>query len=429
MSDLSDFEGILARRLREYVQAADQPFSPATIVGKAASLGRARLFRWSPWQPAPRMALLWLLALLMLGLALGAVLAAGLGPKVILPGPAGHQRLTFIRAGDVYVADLNGDAETRIAAAGGIDSGPEYTVPKWAPDGGALAAIIGSTVEVMTPRGSVSAVFDAQRQAGRPTVFSWAPDSTQIAVVVVDDGARLSLWLVDVATGASTDLPLPPGFQSFWPFAAWSPDGSRIALNGCVCGGGKASALWTVAADGSGYQELASASAGTVWDPVWSPDGRAIAFSRQSGCVTCDETLWVAPIGDGSPTQVIALDGIERGIAWAPDGRLIAVTSIHGVSPGGPVAGSTSALIVVRADGSGAPRTIVTGAFEATNGGLSGEWTPGPVRWTGDGGSLIYVGAAGDEYPALAIRRVAADGGPSELVVQNADAFDLGGIR
>jgi Tol biopolymer transport system component len=429
MPDQTDFEAILTRRLGDYVRNAEQPFSPATIAGKAASLGRPRLFGWSPWQLAPRMPLLWLLALLILGLALGSVLAAGLGPKPILPGPAGHQQLTFVRDGDVYVADLNGDAQSRIAVGGGVESGLEYTIPMWAPNGGSVAAIIGNKVEVMTPSGTVSAVFDAQRHAGRPTVFSWAPDSAQIAVVVVDEGARLSLWVLDVATGANTNLSLPPGFQSFWPFAAWSPDGQRIALNGCVCGGGKASALWTVAADGSGYQELASATVGTVWDPVWSPDGRAIAFSRQGGCVTCDETLWVAPIGNGSPTQLIALDGIERGIAWAPDGRLIAVTSIRGVAPGGPVAGSTSALITVRADSSGASRTIVTGAFDAPNDGLSGEWTPGPVRWTGDGRSLIYVSAAGDEYPAFAIRRVAADGGSSKVVVQNADAFDLGGTR
>jgi Tol biopolymer transport system component len=224
-------------------------------------------------------------------------------------------------------------------------------------------------------------------------------------------------------------LELPPGFQSFYPAVAWSPQGDWIALNGCACDGGKAPGLWVVAADGSDVHEVTSSEGDSAWGPVWSPDGTRIAFSRQpTDCATCDETLWVANIAHESLTIIADLVGSERSIAWSPDGRLIAVASLQ-------ITGTASAsqpdersvLIVVSADASDPQMVVASGGIKRASGRVSGEWMEtGDVAWSSDGERLLYLSSTQDEYPSSSIREVAAAGGESRIVMPNVEAFDIG---
>jgi Tol biopolymer transport system component len=421
MSDRTNFEAILTRRLRDHVRTADQPFAPAYIAREAMSQGRVSRFRPSGWQFAPYARLVWLVVLLMLALAIAAT-------AVVLSAPAGHQRLAFIRNGAIYVADLSGDAPIRVGTAGAGQAPSLSPTLRFAPNGRSLAAIVNSKVEVLSLTGTNTAVFDAEPLVGDAAAISWAPDGTHLALVRRDaTTAQVSLQVLNVADQTERSLTLPPGLSTYIPAVAWSPDGVWIALNGCRSCLGKAPGLWIVATDGSGYRELASGNDGTVWDPVWSPEGRRIAFSRQPvECVMCHESLWVAGINDSSLIRLTILIGVERGIAWSPDGLLIAVASFEANDPNlrtGPDV--QSSLMVVPSNGLGKPRTVVSGSKTAT-GAVSGEWTDGSVTWTHDGRWLIYRSATAGEYPAAAIREIAATGGLSRIVMRSVDSFDLG---
>lgn len=98
----------------------------------------------------------------------------------------------------------------------------------------------------------------------------------------------------------------------------WSPDGSWLLF---TAGSFSHHDVWIVAADGSDQHPIAASDA-NEYGPVWSPDGRRIAYvsDRSVGTRTViSETLLVDV--DGSHPTVV---GRNIGVGlWAPDGRSI----------------------------------------------------------------------------------------------------------
>ncbi|MEU3855359.1 amidohydrolase family protein [Streptomyces sp. NPDC029554] len=107
--------------------------------------------------------------------------------------------------------------------------------------------------------------------------------------------------------------------------AAWSPDGSRIAL--CAYQG-DGYRLWTMRPDGS---ELRQVTFGP-WDDrgvSWSPDGSRLAFASERGGDPIDGTsytIWTIDVRSGALTQITQQPGVDDyDPAWHPDGSLVFV--------------------------------------------------------------------------------------------------------
>jgi Tol biopolymer transport system component len=124
----------------------------------------------------------------------------------------------------------------------------------------------------------------------------------------------------------------------------WSPDGRKLAfvkrlgpaVGQCqVC----TAEIFVMNADGSGQQNLTGNLGGTL--PVWSPNGQEIAFFRDSGF---RPYLYVMN-ADGSGQRRVTQDS-SYGSTWSPDGRRLAFTS--GFVPGNP---GNSEIYVVNVDG------------------------------------------------------------------------------
>ena len=99
----------------------------------------------------------------------------------------------------------------------------------------------------------------------------------------------------------------------------WSPDGLRIAFT--RRGANYNDDIHVMNADGSRPRNL-TPGAGDEWPPVWSPDGQRIAFVRN--------------VGGKGDVYVMNADGsgqrkLARGWAptWSPDGRTIAFACAH----------------------------------------------------------------------------------------------------
>ena len=133
----------------------------------------------------------------------------------------------------------------------------------------------------------------------------------------------------------------------------WSPDGRRIAFESNW-------QLWVMNADGSGQRRLTRNGRSPLhnFNPEWSPDGQRIVFERgrrqRDPCSAC-------PGSWGFEVYVMNADGsgqqrLTRGTGsqphWSPDGRRIAfVTKRDG----------NSDIYVMNADGSG-QRNLTPGA-------------------------------------------------------------------
>jgi eukaryotic-like serine/threonine-protein kinase len=126
------------------------------------------------------------------------------------------------------------------------------------------------------------------------------------AVVPFREGALVSLD----RTGQVTPLPAP--LRTYGPGVRFSPDGRHAALTILDVG------PWLYAAD-RGTLSLLAGEGGAGW-PLWSPDGRRLAFSSIQGGVM---SIALQP-ADGSAPRTVLLRGDLLPSSWTPDGRHLA---------------------------------------------------------------------------------------------------------
>jgi Tol biopolymer transport system component len=189
---------------------------------------------------------------------------------------------------------------------------------------------------------------------------------------------------------------------------AWSPDGRRIAFVTAGCGmlwcDGRLE-LNVMNADGSGQRNLTREWEGRggalalsyAGLPVWSPDWRRVAFVQQRGG-------YRSRGGDRySDIYVMNEDGSERrrltrspqndgDPVWSPDGRRLAFVRIQGGqcrSPRCPLKGRAH-IYVVNVDGSGLRRLAHAITFAPLPGTPSAGLAASP-EWSPDGSKIAFV--------------------------------------
>lgn len=160
---------------------------------------------------------------------------------------------------------------------------------------------------------------------GAQITSRWSPDGTRIAYQDQDGAA----WILDVASGSVTQI-TPPLFMPGRP--TWSPDGAVVALAAVKPYSkryreGTSQILTVDLASGTlTYTEpMAHRSLSTRGDdgPVWSPDGRHLAFVVES-------VAWVVPVDatgafTGEPVQVTS--EVTDSLAWQGNDKLIYLNS------------------------------------------------------------------------------------------------------
>jgi Tol biopolymer transport system component len=96
--------------------------------------------------------------------------------------------------------------------------------------------------------------------------------------------------------------------------------------------------------------------------PVWSPDGRKIAFTDIGG------SIHIVNI-DGTGHTQLPLESAEVGISWSPDGRMLAFSKATPVICGD--ADEVKLIYVVPVAG-GRPRSVTKGT--CSDGDYSPDW-------------------------------------------------------
>lgn len=199
----------------------------------------------------------------------------------------------------------------------------------------------------------------------------WSPDGRRI-VYVSDIAGSAAVWVMQSDGAHSRQLFSDPGYDHFSP--SWSPDGHRLVLTRCsqflrTC------ALAVVRCDGTGLHVIIDGN----WNfgqPVWSPDGRWLAYTSDKGGF--DARLWVVRTNGDDPHAIAPASLVADRPAWSPDSRQITFT-------GDPVNGR---LFAIHRDGSGL-RALTQG------GSIYGTWSPDQRR-------LVLLSFSSGQ-PALAV--------------------------
>src|SRR5262249_593795 len=106
--------------------------------------------------------------------------------------------------------------------------------------------------------------------------LGWFPDSTRLlASWPAPPANKLSLWTLSVLGGNPRQLS-----DEGWS-ASVSPDGSEIVFLKSVRYGETGAEIWLMQADGGDQRKIISTAGEEVFDsPVWSPDGRWVAYEK-----------------------------------------------------------------------------------------------------------------------------------------------------
>ncbi|HEY6148495.1 MAG TPA: hypothetical protein VIZ69_12380, partial [Thermoanaerobaculia bacterium] len=159
----------------------------------------------------------------------------------------------------------------------------------------------------------------------QPGVYSnprLSPDGKVLALVV-DEGARESVWTYDFARGILSTLVPEPG-RSFNP--TWTPDGRRIVFS--LFESGNPKTFWKLA-DGSGALERLTPDPGAEpeFPTSFSPDGRLLAYTGYTGMLGNSDLCLLALEGKRERRAWLETPFKEFGPFFSPDGRWIAYTS------------------------------------------------------------------------------------------------------
>jgi Tol biopolymer transport system component len=186
-----------------------------------------------------------------------------------------------------------------------------------------------------------------------------SPDGTRVAVIRNDQG-KTHVWVLDVSTGAGTQITSDAAPHTS---PVWSPDGKQIAYIASQ------NEVYRKASDGSGNGELIykHTPGSTVFLTDWSADGQL--------CFWLADVIYGLPLeGDRKPVALVKEAG-ARGGRFSPDGRYLA----YSANPSG-----TFAIYVAPLNSSAAKPLQV-----------SKDPALGGIFWRGDGQELYFMGLAG----------------------------------
>ncbi len=257
------------------------------------------------------------------------------------PGGADGYKVAFVssKAGQFGIFSINSDTTgSKILVA---DRMAQVRFASWSPDGKKLAfyntrsqdepvlkkyrLINEYLLYVMDATGA-----NQKRLLDFPvTDFGWAPDSRRLFFISAHESPDRNspevlngtsrplayVYVLDTQTGAMNRLPGSGRNCS----ASWSPDGARLAVG---FGAGENCGIYLISPDGRQSERLTD-GATIDFRPVWSPDGKTLAY------IAYPKTD--ADAGN-SGVFVIASDGtgkkcVDRRpasyVLWSPDGGML----------------------------------------------------------------------------------------------------------
>src|ERR1043165_6256015 len=243
-----------------------------------------------------------------------------------------------------------------------LPSGWNASTPRWSPDGSSIAFLsqrdeqdglwIVKLDKPETPRfiAPIQATNFFITYAGES--FAWSPDSRRIAYIsakaetpnplpndprVIDriqytsptsfsDNQRTHVWLVEVERPNPQQLTSGPFYDHAVSF---SPRGDEIAfLSNHEPDPDANNNSDIFAVDFSGQTRQITSTRGCEYDPVWSPDGKQIAYTATKRDVTTidsvaeDTHLWVINAAGGAGRELATdQDRRVRDPQWSSDGN------------------------------------------------------------------------------------------------------------
>jgi eukaryotic-like serine/threonine-protein kinase len=259
-----------------------------------------------------------------------------------------------------------------------VQNDPQFNFAAFSVSGATLiyqtGAMVPGTRLVSYDRSGKQTVLSEEKDLLQTVMLS--PKGDQLAASLGTSGQLNDVWVFDLHRNTKTKLTFDQ--RSFSP--VWSPDGKRLAFDRVDAEG---DTIIAKDVSGSGAEEvlfklpIQRGSAGgesapqKLYPAAWTPDGKFLIY-RSSGEVSA-----LSLDGGRKSTPLFSLKAMWAGVALSPDGRWLAYSS--------PESGLPEIYVVpFRIAPDGTP-SISGGKWQVSNGGGTV-----PV-WRGDGKELFFT--------------------------------------
>jgi Tol biopolymer transport system component len=254
-----------------------------------------------------------------------------------------------------------------------------------------------SDIVVLNPNGgALTWLTDNEEPAVREHP-SWSPNGDRLVFT-----RNNLLYIVGIDGSSEEELNSPFGSGLYHP--SWSRNNEILAI---YAPQGKYPQVWISPADSSDWNAI-TPDLSFQFDPVWSPDGSAYAFSGAPGTIYSQwlefvfygfrltyydikpRDIYIVDVENGDVTQLTGGPQDEFHPAWSPDGQKLAFVSIQD--------SKNPEIFVMNRDGSGLTRLTNNPAQD-----VYPSWSPDGTMLTftsdRDGNFEIYVMAQDGENP------------------------------
>lgn len=281
---------------------------------------------------------------------------------------------------------LGATAVAAAVACGGGSSAPPPAGPSNVIAFGASAASKAYGLYLTRPDGSEQRKL--VEEAAEVAFPVWSPRGDRIAYLVrtaLEMPATLKVY--SFQDGVTTTVSGNVRADVFGPTMSWDSDGKRLAFIDATNGG----RLAIYDFDSAGFVELPDVAA-TLVD--WSPTHDTIAIAAAAGE---DNDLYRVNSKGEDEAPLLQRVGLEGGLRWSPNGRLLAFWNITADNP------QVSTLLALPRDG-GEPVELAKGMG---------------LAWTADSQRAAYSGPANEANNGDDIFVVAASGGDAQPISQS----------
>lgn len=229
----------------------------------------------------------------------------------ILPtwSPSGGQiaYTSFMRANpDLYVAPAGGGRPKRLSRQRGMNTGASYS-----PDGSKIAVTLSKdgNPEIYVIRASDGSILSRlTKDRAIDTSPTWSPNGAEIAFVSDRNGGP-QIFVMSASGGAAKQVSFNGNYNTT---PTWSPQKGKRILAYTTRDGGKYDIV-TLDLDTKQMTRITQ-NEGSNEEPSFSPDGRAVAFSRAG------QGIFIAN-ADGTGKAVKVYSGSTTGVDWGPAPR------------------------------------------------------------------------------------------------------------
>jgi eukaryotic-like serine/threonine-protein kinase len=137
------------------------------------------------------------------------------------------------------------------------------------------------------------------RQTGQVLTPTASPRDHEVAFLS-DSGGHANLWVVNTESGQLRQVTHERDPSVAMGVPVWSPDGRAIAFVSSRGNQGLTFGVWLVDPDGSNLRNVANPGLG----PAWSPDSRWVYYATRGGAAATDVVLKKVPVDGGAAVTV-----------------------------------------------------------------------------------------------------------------------------